>query len=140
MREQKYFVYRKDYNGTISFNSEIKGYELYPKNTVNYGIKVNEMVIVKSSLIEKVIKRKIKNKLELYLQFLIEKIDGEDSDDSRIALGDLQKYRVIVNKKYSPYLNGKYLELLNKKFDVIERELKSNIIYNNLEEEVHKSR
>ena len=141
MKKEKYSIYKKDYNGEITLNIEKDGYHFNPKNTIDYGLEINEIIVIKSSLIEKIIKKKIKNKLDLYLQLLIEKLDGDESDDSRRALGDLQRYRLVVNKKYGFYLDNKYLELLNKKFDVIEREFKSNIIYDDLElEEAHKSR
>ena len=135
---KKYLVFKDNYNGTV-ISSNINGCSFNPRNSINYGIKVNEVIIVKQSLIEKVVKRKIKSKLDFYLQFLIEQLDNDDSDSSRKALGDLQRYRLIVNEKYANYLDSKYIELLNKKFDVIEKELKSNIIYDELEE-VHKSR
>lgn len=137
--KEKYLVSRNNYNGDIVISNALKGYIFNPKNNINYGIKINEVIVVKPSLIEMVIKRKIKNKLDYFLKFIVE--ENDDTDDSRIALGELQKYKAIVNKKYNLYLDNKYLDLLNKKFDVIERELKSSVIYNNLElDEVHKSR
>ena len=84
-------------------------------------------------MIEKVVKRKIKNKLDYYLQLIIANLDGNESDDdTRKALGDLQRYKKVVNDKYSIYLDEKYLTLLNKKIDVFERELKNNLLYSNL--------
>ena len=98
-----------------------------PKKDLSYeGVKVNEMVFIKPSLIEKIIKRKIKIKIDNYLKFLL--YTEEDADDSRIALGDLERYKVLVNEKYSIYLDEKYMYLLNKKLGTIERQLKSRII------------
>lgn len=138
---EKYFITRTYLEGEIIYvASEIKGYQFKPKNNIDYGFKIDEVTIIKGSLVEKVIKRKIKNKLDIYLQFLIEQLEDDSSDDSRVALDDLQRYRVIIKKRYSNYLDEKYLELLNQKLDVIEKELKGHIIYNNLEEKAHKSR
>lgn len=135
---KKYFIYREEHKGNIVYVNKIEGYLFEPKNTIDYGIEINKVIVVDQNLVKKIIKRKIKNKLEFYLQYLINK---DDEDDSRRALDDLQRYRNMVSRRYSLYLENKYLDLLNKKFDVIERELKSNIIYNELEvEEIHKSR
>ena len=108
----------------------MKGYKFKPKNEVNYnGVKVNEMVIINPSFIEKVLKRKIKKKLDLYLQFLIRLLDEgtEDPTSLRFALTDLDKYRRTIINKYRNYLEKKYIDLLLKKIDVLERELKAKM-------------
>ena len=92
------------------------------------GIKVNEMIIIKPSLIDKIIKRKIKKHLDFYLKVIIDNIDNDSDDDTRIALDDLARYKKIIKERYSIYLDKKYMELLNKKISVIERELQNNLI------------
>lgn len=128
-----YFISKNKYNGEVIYlNCDwVNGYRVTPKNTIPYdGIKVNEMVIIKPSLAEKVIKRKIKNRIDAYLKLIIDNLDGSSSsDDTRKALGDVERYRHVINQKYAIYLDSKYLSLLNKKMDVIERELKSNLVY-----------
>ncbi len=133
---KQYLISKEKYNGEIIYlNCEkLKGYKINPKNNYSYdGIKVNEMIIIKPSLIEKIIKRKIKSKLDYYLKKIIDNLDGNDSDDdTRIALDDLQRYKRVINDKYSIYLDEKYMTLLNKKIAVFERELKNNLLYQNL--------
>lgn len=128
-----YFISKDKYNGEVIYLNcdPVNGYKITPKNNIPYeGIMVNEMVIVKPSLAEKIIKRKIKNKIDLYLKLIIDNLDGSSSsDDTRKALGDVERYKHIINEKYAIYLDNKYISLLNKKMDVIERELKSNLIY-----------
>ena len=131
---KQYFISKKNYNGEVVFVNYDKasGYKFSPKNSYPYeGIKVNEMTIIKPSLIEKIIKRKIKNRLDFYLKIIIDNLDSDSDDDTRIALDDLARYKKIVKERYSIYLDEKYMALLNKKMDVIEREL-----VNNLEKEV----
>ena len=137
---KQYLISKEKYNGEIVYVNydKLRGYKFTPKNNFPYdGIKVNEMIIIKPSFVEKVIKRKIKNRLDFYLKLIIENLDGaDDSDDTRKALGDLERYKKVVNERYSIYLDDKYMELLNKKMDVIERELKNNLLYSDyLEEE-----
>ncbi len=143
---KQYLISKEKYNGEIVYINydKLQGYKFCPKTNLSYdGIKVNEMIIIKPSFIEKIIKRKIKNKLDFYLRLIIDNLDGDnDDDDTRIALDDLARYKKIVNQRYSIYLDPKYMELLNKKMDVIERELNNNLIFkeNVLENESRKSR
>ena len=136
---KQYFISKKKYKGEVVFIDCEKSnvYKLSPKNSYPYeGIKVNELIIIKPSLIEKIIKRKIKNKISLFLSFLIDNLDGNNSDDdTRKALGDLQRYRKFVNQKYSIYLDEKYMSLLNKKINVIERELKNSVLFSQISQE-----
>ena len=130
---KQYLISKEKYNGEIVYVNydKLKGYKFTPKNNFPYdGIKVNEMIIIKPSFVEKIIKRKIKNRLDFYLKLIIDNLDGtDDSDDTRKALGDLERYRKVINERYSIYLDEKYMDLLNKKMDVIERELKNNLFY-----------
>lgn len=124
-----------------------KGFKFKPKNEISYnGIKVNQMVVINPSFIEKVLKRKIKKKLDLYLQFLIKLLDegSEDPTSLRHALTDLEKYRRTIINKYRNYLEKKYIDLLIKKLDVLERELKAKMFLmlqnNDYEEEYEQER
>lgn len=119
----------------------INGFSISPKNNIKYdGIVVNKMVIVNPSFVEKIVKRKIKLKLEKYLKLIISIIDDDDDGDAyKEALNDLTRYKSILDHKYKKYLDDKYLTVLNKKIQIVEYELKNKIIsFNN--EEKHKSR
>ena len=133
MRERHYYIYRKDNNKEIIYidYDKLKGFGLSPKNNVKYdGVIVNKMVIIKPSMIEKVLKKKIKRKLDLYLKFIIKYIetDDESGDALKEALNDLSRYKNIVQYKYKKYLDDKYLEILLKKIAILEYELNSKLI------------
>ena len=121
MSEKHYFVNKKSNNNEIIYldYNKLKGFDFSPKNKIKYdGIVVNKMVIIKPSMIEKVLKRKIKNKLDLYLKLIVRFIESEDSDSGesiREALNDLTRYKGIIAHKYRKYLDEKYLRLLLKK-------------------------
>lgn len=130
----RYVLCKNSKNKEIVYiNYDVKdGFKFKPKNKVKYsGVKVNEMVIINPSFIEKVLKRKVKNKLDKYLQVLIALLESEDEDPTslRHALNDLEKYRRTVINKYRIYLDKKYVDLLLKKLDVIERELKEKLFF-----------
>lgn len=112
--------------------NQLKGFGFSPKNNVKYdGIVVNKMVIIKPSMIEKVLRKKIKRKLDLYLKLIIKFIESNDSDTGdalREALNDLSRYKNIIQYKYRKYLDEKYLKILLKKIALLEYELNSKIM------------
>ena len=127
------YVLCKSNNGKelvyLNYNSS-EGFKFKPKNQVKYnGIKVNQMVIINPSFIEKVLKRKVKRKLDLYLQFLINLLDDENEDPTTLthALNDLDRYRRTIINKYRNYLDKKYVDLLLKKINLLEREIKEKL-------------
>jgi len=139
MNSKGYYISKKSKNGEIVFVDYEKttGFNIKPRNNVKYeGIIVNKMIIVNHSMIEKVLKRKIKNKLNLYLKIIIEMIDNNSDNDGALlqeALNDLTRYKDIINYKYKKYLDEKYLRLLGRKIELLEyeltRRLQSVILY-----------
>lgn len=131
--DKGYYISRENKNRDIIYidYDKYKGYNIIPKNKVKYsGIRVNKMIIVKPSMIEKVLKRKIKARLDLYLKTIVEIMDTSDDDSSTIrgALNDLTRFRNIVEYKYQKYLDEKYVSLLKKKMEVLEYELKKKMV------------
>lgn len=112
---------------------KMRGFQVRPKNKVPYeGVVVNKMLLIKPSFIEKVLKRKIKRKLDCYLQFIIKILDDTDDDDEGaidIALNDLSRYRATIQNTYRVFLEKRYYDLLMKKITVIENELKTKQMY-----------
>ena len=132
MKEQHYFIAKDKYKGEVVYLNckKIKGYKVNPKNSVSYdGIVVNEIIIIKPTMIEKLIKRKIRKKLEYDYNLVI---DTEDEDAARIALGDLERYKRIINDKYIHFLDDRFVALLMKKINILEREIKGNMVYSSL--------
>lgn len=125
--KKSYTIIKANNKGEITLETieKINGYKVKPKNKYNYkGMKVNSMVIIKSSFIEKVLKRKIKTKLEFYLNYIINLVDEDDDDDTRKALDELERFKETVEYKYRKYLDDKYVNLLHKKISLIEHEIK----------------
>lgn len=129
---KKYHLYkRKTKQRKIELNTKNeKGYTIKPKNTMKYeGIVVNSLNIINIDLIQTLLKKKIKKKLDAYLQFLITVLEEDDTDGGHLmfALNDLERYRRLVINNYKKYLEEKYIKLLMNKMDLIEQELKSKI-------------
>lgn len=129
---KKYHLYKrktKERKVELNTNKEI-GYTIKPKNQMKYeGIVVNSMTIIDDYLIKTLLKKKIKKKLDMYLQFLITVLEEDDTDGGHLmfALNDLERYRRLVINNYKKYLEEKYVKLLMNKMDLIEQELKSKI-------------
>ena len=134
MSEKHYYVCKKGNDRQIIYldYDKLRGFGFSPKNNVKYdGIVVNKMVIIKPSMIEKVLRRKIKRKLDLYLKLIIKFIESDDNssgDTLREALNDLTRYKNIIQYKYKKYLDEKYLKILLKKIALLEYELNSKLM------------
>jgi len=113
------------YEKAIYNISAYNGLDITPRNRISYGIVVNRLIVFNQVFIEKVIKKRIKRKLELYLQFIIEYIDddSEDGEALREVLNDIERYKSILKFRYNKFLEEKYISSLEKKLNLIEKEL-----------------
>lgn len=139
--EKTYTIVKEQFNGDKVYidYTKFKGFKVKPRNNVKYdGIKVNSLVILKPSFIEKLLKKKVKRKLDFYLQYIISLMDNDEDGDIgnlRLALDDLERYKSIIEYKYRKYLDQKYINLLLKKMELLEHEIKMKLIYK--QEEVY---
>lgn len=138
-----YLIIKKNNNEKCFVDyKKLNGFKIKPLNNVSYdGIIVNKMVIINPSFIDKVLKKKIKRRLDLYLKYLIEILDTDDNDGTNLreVLDDVARYKSIVINKYSKYLEQKYLKLLLKKIMLIENELQIKLQPKEIEkEETHR--
>lgn len=133
MENIKYLLIKDKKEENIEVDlKKIPGYVFNPLNNIKYdGVLVDELKLTKPELIEKVLKKKIKRKLNLYTQLIIELIENSDNDDGTIdiVLNDLERYKRVINNNYKAYLNKKYLDLLMKKIEVLETELKTKQMF-----------
>ena len=124
---------------------KIPGFVFNPQNNIKYdGILVDEVKLTKPELIENILKKKIKRKLAMYTQLIIELIESSDEDDGTIdiVLNDLERYKRVISNNYRVYLSKKYLDLLDKKIELLENELKTKQMFLklNVEEKKGKAR
>lgn len=131
---RRYHIIKNKYQGNVEINyRHFDGFKVKPRNKVKHeGIRVDSLTVTNRSFIDQVLKKKTKKKLELYLQYIISIIDDEESTDPNgvlLALNDLVRYKGIIDFKYRKYLDEKYIELLLKKIELLERELKRKIIH-----------
>ena len=106
---------------------ESKGYKFLPKNNIDYSLKVKHIIIVNNQIKEFVLIKRDKMKLEFFFKFVTDE-DDETDGVLDIVLDDLTKYREIVRYKYRKHLNDKYINILLKKLNLIEKEVKTKQI------------
>lgn len=134
MEIKSYILVKKSTDKQIIYidYNQLNGFKIKPQNKVEYdGIVVNRMIVIKPSYIDKLLKKKIKRRLDKYLQYIINIIeDSEDSDESnfKIALDDIARYKSIIINNYHRFLDEKYYNLLLKKVALLEKELKDKIV------------
>ena len=139
---KRYYIVNKDnteiIHGYIDYE-QIKGFNIKPQNTIPYdGIEVSHLTLVEPELIEKVLKRKTKRKLNAYLNFLLTVIDDEDTDGDALELviEDTIRYKSIIINKYAKFLDKKYINTLIKIENLEEKELKNQLKEIYLKEEM----
>lgn len=129
----KRYVCEKENKDMVSCDldfTEINGFKVRPKNKVKYdGIEVSRLTVVSPYLIENVLKRKTKRKLNAYLQFLFNSLEDDDttSGDLGLILDDTKRYKAIIINKYSKFLDVNYIRELLFRVTFIEEELKLRI-------------
>lgn len=139
--KNRYQIIRQVRYFKISYidHKKLNGFLFTPSNKIYHdGITVTKMTVVNFSFVEKILKRKIKRRLEVYLRFIASLVsDSDDSDitDLRAALNDITRYKSTIRFKYQKYLDQKYLALLFKKIELLEHELKTKIYYHKEKQE-----
>lgn len=135
VNNQYYCITKKGKDGDIvyfDYEKVSNGYDIKPRNSFRYdGIKVNKLIIIKQTFIEKLLRRKVKKKLELYIQYVIDLLDSDEEPSDGVfseVLNDLSRYKDILEFKYKKYLNAEYIELMIKKINLLEYELKLKIM------------
>src|SRR5574344_1604398 len=127
----------KEVNTTVTINyKKITGYIVKPKGTFNYdGVNVNKVVLVKPSIVENVLKRKIKIRMNTLIRNVLNLMEDEDDDGTKykIAMDELSRHRSIINNNYRVYLEQKYIENILRKIDILEMELKQKYMDENYE-------
>lgn len=110
----------------ISYDTD-KLYLLSPKRQRKEEIKVNNILITDTRMIEKIVKKKIEMKLDKYIKALQILTDDDDTDWGTISqiLLDAEKFRMKLINEYVRYLGKTYRNLALDKIELIIKELRS---------------
>lgn len=128
---KNYFVSKDNKNGEIIYLEYNKdGYKVKPKVKKEDAIEVNKIVFVSPSLTEKLLKKKISNKISKLLLELNTSYDDEsDGGEARFRnmYKEAEKLRSYLINIYSKYLGKTYANLTLKKLELIINEYKEKL-------------
>lgn len=139
------FVVKKDaHEETITYMEyeKLKGFNVKPKDSFEMDdmINVNEMIIINPGLIEKLVFKKCKRRLEKIILMLSVVYEDESTDDGNIemVLDEMEKFKTMLRKKYKEYLKKEEYKLYIKKIEILESE--ARIRLNEKRKEVQEER
>ena len=135
MLDKKYYIVKNKNDKAITYfeYDKMEGYDLTPKKgmKIEDAINVNKVVIINPSLAEKVAKKKFDLKFHKLLTLL--NVIFESDDDTGTAyqegLNEVSKLRMELINKYRKHLEKEEADLMNKKLDILEQELKLRLYY-----------
>lgn len=135
MIDKRYYVVKEKSTNTITYYEYDKreGYDMSPKKSakIEDAINVNKVVIINPSLAEKVARKKFDIKFRKLVQLLnvIFESDDETGASYHEGLDELSRIRLELNNKYRKYLEKEEADILEKKLDLLEMELKNRLFY-----------
>ncbi len=128
---KNYFISKDNKNGEVVYLEYNKnGYNVKPKVKKDDAIEVNKIVFVSPTLTEKLIKKKINNKISRLLLELNTSYDDEsDSGESRFRnmYKEAEKLYTYLINIYAKYLGKTYVNLTIKKLELIINEYKEKL-------------
>ena len=121
---KNYFISKDNKNGEVVYLEYNKnGYNVKPKVKKEDAIEVSKIVFVSPTLTEKLIKKKINNKISRLLLELNTTYDDEsDGGEARF-----RKLRTYLMNTYAKYLGKTYANLTLKKLELIINEYKEKL-------------
>lgn len=128
---KNYFISKDTKNGEVVYLEYDKnGYKVKPKVKKEDAIEVNKIVFVSPTLTEKLLKKKINNKISKLLLELNTTYDDEtDGGEGRFRnmYKEAEKLRAYLINVYAKYLGKTYASLTLKKLELIINEYKEKL-------------
>lgn len=130
---RRFVVKKEAQEETITYMEyeKLKGFNVKPKESLSIEdmINVNEMIVINPGLIEKLVSKKCKRRLEKIIMMLSIIYEDESCDDGTIelVLDELEKFKSMIRKKYKDYLKKEEYKLYLKKIEILESEARIRI-------------
>jgi hypothetical protein len=132
---------RKEKNVEKLELDKLDGYQVNPKVKEEGAIKVDKVLFTDGDLSEKIIRKKIDNKIE-YLLYKLRLLDTDEGSSGSIekSLMDAEKLRLQLINKYVKYLGHTYYSLTLKKIELLIDEFNYRLYMNEFEKEGRRGR
>ncbi len=131
MSDIHYLIVKKKNEKDIAYfePNNLKGFEMTSKNKkirLKDAINVDKMIIINPSFIEKVINKQMNQKIKKLID-LIANIYNSDEEDPGAALmrslNEVERFKRQMINKYIDYMTKEQQRLLEKKIQILEREV-----------------
>ena len=135
MLDKKYLIVKEKNDSSITYfeYDNMQGYDLSPKKNVKIkdAINVNKVVIINPSLMNKVANKQLNLKFKRLLQLITVIFEDDDTSGSvyREGLNEISKLRLEAKTKYFRYMKQEEIDMIEKKLDILEHELKLRLYY-----------
>lgn len=137
MLGKKYLIVKDKNDSSITYFEcdNMHGYDLTTKKNVKIkdAIDVSKVVIINPTLMNKVATKQINLKFKKLLQFVTVIFDQSDEGDPAAAyhlgLSEISKLRLEAKIKYYKYMKQEEIDIIEKKLDILEQELKLRLYY-----------
>lgn len=131
MSDVRYLIVKDKKKKEIAYfeYDKLNGYNMTPKKKnikLKDSINVNKMIIINPSFIEKLINKKINNKIKKLIDLIsiIYESDDEDPAGSLMqALNEVEKFKREMINKYMNYMTKEQIDILDKKVQIVEKEV-----------------
>ena len=130
MSINKRYIVKKDENDSSVTYMEYEkreGLKMKPKNKISFEdmINVNEIVIINSSLIKKLITKKYNKNLKRILDMSMIVPSDDDDTSSAVILGEIDRLESLLMSKYQKYLEESEYDIMLKKLEIIKMEIEA---------------
>lgn len=131
---KNYYIVKNQDDKAITYleYDKLSGYDVTPKNVkIKDAIDVNKMIIINPSMIGKMVTKKVDLRFAKLLKFvsIVLSSDDESGEAYRQALTEITKLRLEIFVKYKNYMTKEQIDILEKKFSILEREVKLRMLY-----------
>lgn len=131
---KNYYIVKNQNDKSITYleYDKLTGYDITPKNVkIKDAIDVSKMIIINPSMIDKMVTKKVNRRFEKLLKFIsiVLNTDDETGEAYREALTEITKMRLEYFVKYKNYMSKEQMDILEKKLNILEREVKVRLLY-----------
>lgn len=111
----------------------LKGLSVSPKKDFKLDgmINVSKVTLYNPVLIKNYVSKKCKRNMDRILKLLKLLFDSDNTDPSSfmLALNEIEKFRQLIMFKYKEYMDKKEYNILIKKLEILEQEVKNKMSY-----------
>jgi len=131
MSDIRYLVVKEKNKKAVTYfeYDKLDGFNMVAKNKnikLKDAINVNKMVIINPGFIEKLINKKINNKIKKLVDLISTIYESDDDDPAGSlmqALNEVEKFKREMINKYLNYMTKEQVDLLEKKIEILETEV-----------------